>query len=186
MSVIILKEKFNIVGNRYNMLTVVEFVGYDKNGNYKWTCKCDCGNYRDVVTRDLKNGHTKSCGCWRDIRLRLPEGEAAFNRVYNHYRKEASDSNRVFELTKEYFRELILSDCYYCGDPPSNVRKMPRVNGVLVYNGVDRIDNSIGYVLGNVRPCCKDCNFLKGFRSEGILLDKVKKIYHNLCLGEAQ
>ena len=26
-------------------------------------CKCDCGNYVTVATKNLKDGKTKSCGC---------------------------------------------------------------------------------------------------------------------------
>ena len=28
-----------------------------------WECECDCGNVVTVCAGDLKNGHTKSCGC---------------------------------------------------------------------------------------------------------------------------
>lgn len=51
------------VGNRYERLLVKEAVGKDKQGNYLWLCKCDCGN--EVVVRgyNLRNGNTKSCGC---------------------------------------------------------------------------------------------------------------------------
>ena len=47
-------------------LTKYEF-GYLKPLYYikggKWHCKCKCGNELDVDTRNLKSGHSKSCGC---------------------------------------------------------------------------------------------------------------------------
>lgn len=34
-------------------------------------------------------------------------------------------------------------------------------NGDYVYNGVDRLDNAVGYLPGNCVPCCKFCNLAK-------------------------
>lgn len=32
----------------------------------------------------------------------------------------------------------------------------------FVYNGIDRMDNSLGYISGNVVTCCQICNRAKG------------------------
>lgn len=34
------------------------------NGKVQWLCKCDCGNELVVIYSMLKNGNTKSCGCY--------------------------------------------------------------------------------------------------------------------------
>lgn len=46
------------------MLTVVEQAESRKGQTY-WKCKCDCGKLTEVNARDLKNRHSKSCGCNR-------------------------------------------------------------------------------------------------------------------------
>jgi hypothetical protein len=53
----------NIVGERFGRLIVLSSSGKDKFGNYKWLCKCDCGN--EIITKGiyLKKGETRSCGC---------------------------------------------------------------------------------------------------------------------------
>lgn len=55
----------DLVGQKYNKLTVVEKVPSNppKQIKIKWLCKCDCGN--EVVVRGdhLRRGHTRSCGC---------------------------------------------------------------------------------------------------------------------------
>ena len=51
------KPRQDLTGQKFNMLTPFEYV---KGG--KWKCKCDCGNETIVDTRNLKSGHTKSCG----------------------------------------------------------------------------------------------------------------------------
>lgn len=55
----------NLVGQKFNLLTVLE---YDKEKSKLskqryWRCKCECGNIVSVITANLKNNNTKSCGC---------------------------------------------------------------------------------------------------------------------------
>lgn len=55
----------DLTGNIYSRLTVLSKTGLAKDGHVKWRCKCDCGQEADVIGRDLKNGNTKSCGCFK-------------------------------------------------------------------------------------------------------------------------
>ena len=34
-------------------------------------------------------------------------------------------------------------------------------NGHIMYNGIDRKDNNIGYIVSNCLPCCSWCNKAK-------------------------
>lgn len=52
----------DLTGQKFNMLTVIE-IAEKGNGKTKWKCRCDCGNEVIVASSNLKNGHTKSCGC---------------------------------------------------------------------------------------------------------------------------
>jgi hypothetical protein len=56
-------------------------------------------------------------------------------------------------LTVSDLETLWLSPCSYCGGP------LPTAGA-----GLDRLDNSKGYDLDNVVPCCGDCNRLRGDR----------------------
>lgn len=55
----------NEIGNRYGKLVVLERAGSDKHRNALWKCQCDCGNIAIVSGAHLRNGFTKSCGCWK-------------------------------------------------------------------------------------------------------------------------
>lgn len=55
----------NLIGNKFNRLTVIQEHGRDKNQNILWLCKCDCGKNTIVKSRYLTIGHTKSCGCYK-------------------------------------------------------------------------------------------------------------------------
>lgn len=56
----------NIVGNKYGRLTVIGKTNKrDATGSVVWKCKCNCGNIIYCNVTVLKNGHTKSCGCYK-------------------------------------------------------------------------------------------------------------------------
>lgn len=56
----------DLTGRRFGRLTVLqEITDGKKKRHHYWLCKCDCGNEKKVEESHLKNGHTKSCGCYR-------------------------------------------------------------------------------------------------------------------------
>ena len=69
----------DIVGKKFNHLTVLKKTDKRQSGKILYGCKCDCGNDKICyVTRtDLINGHTKSCGC---IKRKFQIGEIINNR----------------------------------------------------------------------------------------------------------
>lgn len=56
----------DFTGEKFGRLTAVNRAENDKNGSARWKCICDCGNHTIVAARDLKRGHTTSCGCLFD------------------------------------------------------------------------------------------------------------------------
>lgn len=57
-----LHEK-RLEGKRFGRLTAIKKVGVATNRHNIWECQCDCGNTAFVLSTELINGHTKSCGC---------------------------------------------------------------------------------------------------------------------------
>jgi len=56
-------KELNLIGQKYNMLTIIEWDHKtEKSMNY-WLCKCDCGDNTIVSTHNLRIGAVKSCGC---------------------------------------------------------------------------------------------------------------------------
>ena len=53
----------DLTGQKFGKLTAIENTGKKINGKYVWKCLCDCGNYTEVHSANLKNGSVKSCGC---------------------------------------------------------------------------------------------------------------------------
>lgn len=48
----------DLTGKRFGRLVATKYLG-----NSCWECQCDCGKITNVGIGDLKNSHTRSCGC---------------------------------------------------------------------------------------------------------------------------
>lgn len=153
------------VGDRFQKIVVTKDLGTFKCGNVwsrKFECLCDCGNIRIAWATNVSKGVIKSCGCLKpESKPRLPIGEAAFNTVVYSYKHNARNDNRDFKLTDDQMRKLFTSNCYYCNSIPKTVAKTRAGFGDFVYNGIDRIDNDLGYIINNVVACCSMCNIAK-------------------------
>ena len=78
------------------------------------------------------------------------------------YKRHAINRGFVWMLSREDVLNTIFKNCFYCESPPSNTKKTKNsIGSGLQYNGIDRVDSSIGYIKSNIVPCCKTCNIAK-------------------------
>lgn len=160
-------------GDRFGRLTIIKYDGTHKKPcgttQSKYLCQCDCGNMVSVLAQNLKNGNTKSCGCLskesKDNR-KLPNNKGVINQIILGYKRHAKRRNLSWELTAENVADIICQPCYYCGVRNSNKKYTKNCKEGFEYNGIDRVDNTSGYILGNVVPCCKTCNSAKSNMSQ--------------------
>jgi len=111
---------------------------------------------------------------------RIGFGLANMGNCFCFYKTQAKRRELDFELTKEQFYEITQRDCYYCGAKPSNkLTGHKSCYGEYIYNGIDRMDNTGSYIMGNVVPCCKDCNRAKGKLTVQEFKDWISKVYNN-------
>ena len=89
--------------------------------------------------------------------------------TYNHYFHSAKTRDYDFELTQSEFYKCKDNSCYLCGKNNSDSHK----------NGIDRMDNDIGYTKDNCKPCCGTCNYLKNSYIMNELLTKLVKIHEH-------
>lgn len=167
----------DLKGKRFGKLVAISLT--KKKNRTAWFCQCDCGGHKIVSTQNLVGGFTKSCGCIRPY----PKGKAAFNQLFNGYRKGAKNRGLEFELKEKEFKQITSQNCYYCGSPPkqSVTESMSHdLHGDYIHNGVDRIDNKKGYTIDNCVTCCKDCNFFKRTLSSEEFIGRIRKIYNHL------
>jgi len=184
----------NEIRNRYGRLVVIDRAP-DRRGRTHWLCQCNCGQLTSVGGSELRRGATRSCGClrresarknglkvWRKNFTetiengRLPEGEHALRSLRGLYRYRARKRGIEFRISLQLFREITSKPCAYCGTGPSLVHTPKRANGSYKYNGVDRKDADLGYVSGNVVPCCDICNRAKSDMNYDDFIDYLDRV----------
>lgn len=62
-------------GDKYQHLTIIKEVEKDHLGRRKFLCKCDCGNEKEVLLMQLRNGAAVTCGChkWNGLQTDVSE-----------------------------------------------------------------------------------------------------------------
>ena len=143
-------------------------------------CRCSCGNTKQVKVSEIASGRAKSCGCLS--REALDNGvskyEAGFRATLRVYKYSAKQRGLMYELSEKCLFTFVKSNCHYCGKPPN---KPHRKCETFLYNGLDRVDNSVGYIESNVVPCCYICNKMKGDLSTEVFLEHLNNIFTRIA-----
>ena len=103
----------------------------------------------------------KSCYFCRGKVKRSNSEQTTWNYLYAVIKGRQNAQKKGFDLTKEEFVALSSQECFYCGEPPKEVSGRHDWHPRVLANGLDRIDPSKGYLVGNVVPCCGTCNVAK-------------------------
>lgn len=178
------KEIRNLVSSKFNRLTVLKPI--KKHDRTYLVCECECGNVKDIKMSHLKSGRIKSCGCLRTEELESrkgmvskslkPNNYSAKYRVFKSYEKHATDRGYSFDLDLETFVKITSKNCSYCGAEPNNSMNGKQSRSKYIYNGIDRVNNNLGYSVENCVPCCKTCNVAKSEMSREDFFKWISKV----------
>lgn len=119
------------------------------------------------------------------------------------YHPRISSARAVWRVTYaegisfEEFYELSQMNCTYCGNEPqnitnkfksrtSNVSTYSIENGDFIYNGLDRINQTLLHTKDNCVSCCWPCNDRKGTLSKSEFLEWIQQVYHNCFIERPQ
>lgn len=164
----------NFAGRKFHRRTITKFFDQKTYScgatTTRWEYVCDCGKTGIATIQQIQK--FKSCGCagteYRSLRMKgintKSNGIAAKNSIYNSYVQRSRKKKIQFAIAKEEFYELIGSNCHYCGCSPRNTTDtlgQKTMNGHINYNGLDRVNNNLGYTLDNIVTCCEICNKAK-------------------------
>lgn len=143
--------QYDLLGEKFGKLSVIENIGLSKHREMLWKCKCDCGNETIVNSYSLRKGSTKSCGClcfekrgrelklkhWKVISMaRSNMLTRCYNEKYSLYHRYGGRGITVFE---EWIND---STAFY---------NWSINNGFSENLTLDRIDNDGNYEPNNCR-----------------------------------
>lgn len=100
---------------------------------------------KSAITKRWVKKNLERSKAYRHGRVRSPLGRFAFAK------NAAKRRGLSWGLAFGEYSILISKPCHYCSGPLCET-------GV----GLDRLDSSGGYDHGNVAPCCRQCNQIKG------------------------
>lgn len=164
-------SKKDLKGAIFGHWTVISKVE-DKGTHRMWLCKCECGNEKIVYQTHLTQGNTNSCkmiNCpfvksgevhhqWNGI------GEISGGKLYS-IKNGAKKRGIGFNITKEYMWELFIKQNRKCALSGVNLTFGINIgleeNKEKVTASLDRIDNTKGYIEGNVWWVHRDINWMK-------------------------
>ena len=58
------RNRSDITGQAFGRLTVIRYVGTNRDRKAQWLCRCECGEDATVTGKSLRSGITTSCGCY--------------------------------------------------------------------------------------------------------------------------
>lgn len=154
------------IGQRFGKLVVLRMLENNDIHARQYLCKCDCGN-EVATTAQRLTGKKESCGC--DVNRK-----GKFNPMYKGHeeisgsfitrlKRNARNRGYEYDLTPKYLWELFVSQggrCAFSG----RLLTLELRDGFTA--SLDRIENSRGYVVGNVQWTDKYLNVMKGSHTD--------------------
>jgi hypothetical protein len=143
-----------LVSSKFGRLTVVSRGPNNERGDAHWDCLCECGKSTTASGYNLRKGLTQSCGC-------LHKEKTSEASVRHGYLVKGSDATYVYHAYRNALRR--------CNTSSGQEYETYSARGITVEfscfeefaaelgprpspeHSVDRIDNSQGYKVGNIR-----------------------------------
>ena len=144
-------KMINLSGKKLGRLIVLKDSGKrSKTKNIIWLCLCLCGKLTEVDSYNLRNGHTKSCGCLRKRGYHIIHGDSK-KRLYIVWR---SMKIRCYLPSHRVFNRYGGRGIEVCQEWKNDYMKFKiwaLKNGYQDNLTIDRIDNDGNYEPNNCR-----------------------------------
>lgn len=143
----------DLVGKKFNSLTVIKMLEKNRHGEMTWLCRCDCGNERIATSNKLTHGYTVSCQSCRYKKMA--------SKNYKHGMAPLRLWNTYYSMLERCYNEK--SAMYYrygkrgiivCDEWKESFvvfRKWALANGYNEHLTIDRIDNDGNYTPDNCK-----------------------------------
>lgn len=161
-----MRKKIDLTGQPFGRLVAIREAGRDKHGNVLWLCRClgkngdDCGKEVVVSGNDLRNGHTKSCGCLKRELCReriMPRhtthgcANEPWYKTYEAMMVRCGHFKGASEYHLRLYRDRGIAVCELWRNSPQAFGDWLLAHGWHRGLQIDRIDNNQGYCPENCR-----------------------------------
>ena len=180
----------DLTGKRFGSWLVLERGTSSRSGMTRWRCVCDlCGAERLVLGGHLQKGNSRSCGCTNGARLHRSKFQGVgmlHKSVYTAIKTRAGGyggrSPIDFSVSIEYLWALFEEQggkCAISGIPLQFPPTLSPDDRRLQTASLDRIDNTLGYVAGNVQWVHKHINMMKRDLAQSYFIQLCKVVAAN-------
>lgn len=148
-----MKKIKDLTGSNFGRLTVIKYLGKDKNNKSKWLCKCKCGKETEVLACHLQSGKIQSCGCYGKERRLIASTKHGmrYSKLYNTW---LNIKNRCYNKNNPHYKnygERGIVMCKEWSDDFVNFYNWAKESGYQDILTIDRIDNNYNYEPSNCR-----------------------------------
>lgn len=143
----------DLTGHRFGRLVAIRRLTKEEcysAKDYKWECRCDCGNVTNVLVGNLRNGNSTSCGCGRLEALRIATVVHGL-RYSDEYRIWLGMKNRCLNPKARKYDDYGGRGITICDEWKDDFIAFYRDMGIrpTKNHSVDRRDNDKGYSKDN-------------------------------------
>lgn len=141
------------VGEVFGYLKVIAFSHKNKYGKKLYEFEClRCGNTKVILGTTVKNGYTKSCGCWNYTRNKETKTKHGMAHT-NVYSKWLGMKKRCYNPTYQHHKLYADKGIEVCDEWKNDFMQFYKDMGDVPFEGaeLDRIDNDDDYKPSNCR-----------------------------------
>ena len=175
-------NKIDLTGKTIGKLKVIGDSGKRKSRRPIWSCRCACGNEVEILGKYLLNGDTKSCGCIAKGNSHNRTGYKTLGGSYWYVVvAQAKRRGIPFSISaKQAYKQMERQGwtCSLTKEPLSFALNLRDSKGGQTAS-LDRIDNTKGYVKGNIQWVHKVINLMRNKHSVSDFVSWCKKVVEN-------
>lgn len=145
------------IGDKFERWTVIDYAQSNKHRAKMWMCRCDCGTERIVSANSLKNGASKSCGCYHSDIMKDVGHKAntthgmSETRLYAIYKHMLNRCYNVNDISYKNYGQRGVIMCDEWKESFESFMNWALANGYKDNLSIDRINVESNYSPSNCR-----------------------------------
>lgn len=173
---------FSLEGQQFGRLTVISETYMQ--GQRKWKCQCECGNFSYPTSTALLRGYSRSCGCYnQEVRKSKADKIGEISKTFwVLFLRKAKTRNIDVKITRQDAWDKFLEQNRKCA---LTGIELTFSNCTRDYSGtasIDRINSQKDYTLDNIQWVHKIVNIMKWDLDEKTFIEYCKAIVNKYIL----